>query len=193
MRVIRLLPLLAALLLAAGCAGRNAPTHYYLLQAQAVPAPETSGAPVLGVGPVTLRSYLNRNEIVTEEKSGELRLADFDHWAEPLRENVGQVLMENLGRLTGARQVLAYPWPHTRRVDVQVEVDVTRFHADAGGNVVLWARWSIFRGETLLRAGQSNISVGGDNKDYQAIVNRQSEALAALSREIAQAILPAAK
>ncbi|BBL72303.1 hypothetical protein MoryE10_29090 [Methylogaea oryzae] len=176
----------------AGCAGRNPPTHYYLLQALAARDAVVASVPVLGVGPVTLRRYLNRDAIVTGAGGGELLLADFEHWAEPLQDNVAQVLADNLGRLAGASQVLAYPWPHTRPVDVQVEVDIGQFHAEADGTVVLQARWSLYRGDVLLRAGRSDIRLPGASGDYRVIATRQSEALAAMSREIAAA-LPAAR
>lgn len=172
------------------CAGHNAPTRYYLLQALVSKEPVVTGSPVLGVGPVLLRRYLNRNEIITGAGDGEIHLAEFDHWAEPLQDNVAQVLAENLGRLTGASQVLAYPWPHTRAVDVQVEIDISRFHAEADGRVVLQARWSLYRGDALLHAGQSDIRLPGSDGDYRAIAQRQSEALAVLSREIVAAWPP---
>lgn len=175
----------------AGCAGHNPPTRYYLLQALAAKEAAVADVPVLGVGPVALRRYLNRDAIVTSAGAGELLLADFDHWAEPLQDNVAQVLADNLGRLAGARQVLAYPWPHTRPVDMQVEVDIGQFHAEAGGAVVLQARWSLYRGDALLRAGRSDIRLPGAAGDYRVIATRQSEALAALSREIAAALASA--
>lgn len=187
MRYASLIPLFLAAALW-GCAGRNPPTRYYLLQPLAAGEAAVADVPVLGVGPVTLRRYLNRDSMVTGAGGGELLLADFDHWAEPLQDNVAQVLADNLGRLAGASQVLAYPWPHTRPVDVQVEVDVGQFHAQADGTVVLQARWSLYRGDALLRAGRSDIRLPGAPGDYRAIATRQSEALAAMSRDIAAAM-----
>lgn len=189
MRGFSVRPLIVALsLIAAGCAGHNPPTRYYLLQPASFDARAECGASRLGVGPVVLQRYLNRDEIITGFGDGELRLAEFEHWAEPLQDNVTQVLAANLGRLTGARQALVYPWPRTRLVDVQVEVDISRFHAEADGGVTLQARWSLYREDTLLRTGQSDIRLPGGAGDYRAIVMRQSEALAALSREIAAAL-----
>lgn len=171
-----------------GCAGHNPPTRYYLLQPQVSPAEVMTHARVLGVGPVLLPRYLNRNEIITGAGGGELHLAEFDHWAEPLQDNVAQVLAENLGRLTGAQQVLIYPWSHTRPVDVQIEVDIGQFHTEADGTVVLRAQWSLYRNETLLHTSKFDIHLPGDSRDYRAIATRQSEALATLSREIAAAL-----
>jgi uncharacterized lipoprotein YmbA len=174
----------------AGCAGRNPPTRYYLLQPMAAEAAGEKGTWTLGVGPVVLARYLNRDAMVAGVGGGELRLAESDHWAEPLQDNVAQVLEENLANLLGAGQVLSYPWGHDRPVDWQAEVEIGLFHAEADGGVRLQARWRWYRQEKLLQAGRSDIRLpgqGGD-MDYRALAMRQSEALAALSREMAAAV-----
>lgn len=177
-----------ALLLSA-CAGRNAPTRYYLLQPMAA-AGAGGGSLVLGVGPVVLARYLNRDAMVAGVGGGELRLAESDHWAEPLQDNVAQVLEENLARLLGAGQVLSHPWGHDGPVDLQAEVEIGLFHAEADGGVRLQARWRWYRQEKLLQAGRSDIRLPGQGgePDYRVIAARQSEALAVLSREMAAAV-----
>src|SRR5919109_1073251 len=101
-------------LLIGGCASQ--PSRFYLLSAppSAEPVPlGTSGGQgaTIGVGPVTLPRYLDRPQIVTQTSPYELKLAEFDRWAEALDINFSRVLAENLSLLLPTARVVLAPWP----------------------------------------------------------------------------------
>jgi uncharacterized lipoprotein YmbA len=180
------------LLLLGGCLGTTAPTRFFLLTAlsdteRLEGRAGAGGQLVIGVGPVELPRYLDRPQIATRAGQHELRLAEFDQWAEPLQDNVTRVLAENLSRLLAADDVVIHPWPRSAHVAYQVLVQVTRFDSTIGAQSMLTARWQIIdvqEDRELLRK-TSSFAVPIEASDYGAIVAAMSRGLGDLSREIA--------
>ena len=179
----------------AGCA-KSSPTRFYVLNALVTPEREAkaqAGEPCisLGVGPVTVSDYLDRPQIVTRITANELKLADFDHWAEPLSQMVSRVLADNLASLLCTKTVVVFPWKGAVPVDFQVEVGIIRLDGGLGSNVVLDAQWMAFGMEDtkkLLVSRKANFTVPAEGPGYQALVSAQSRAIAELSREIAKTL-----
>jgi uncharacterized lipoprotein YmbA len=181
---------LGASVMLAGCASQ--PSRFYLLSAS--PDAETmaagaSGAPgpTIGVGPVSLPRYLDRPQIVTRTSPYELKLAEFDRWAESLDANFARVVAENLSFMLPRARVAVFPWPRATEIDYQVIVDVTHFLSQAGGESLLIADWMLFKGEgtQVLATGKSRFSAPATGQDYAAMVAAMSQTVASLSREIA--------
>jgi uncharacterized lipoprotein YmbA len=183
---------LGASLIVGGCASQ--PSRFYLLSA--VPNTETASlemsgqqGPTIGVGPVTLPRYVDRPQIVTRTSPYELKVAEFDRWAEALDTNFTRVLAENLSILLPTARVVMSPWPRAIPIDYQVTVDVTHFLSQIGGDSLLIADWTLFKGEgqDALTSGRSRFSASPGGQDYAAIVAAMSQTVASLSREIATA------
>ena len=182
-----------ASLLVGGCASQ--PSRFYLLSA--LPSTET-GSPVtsgqqgttIGVGPVTLPRYVDRPQIVTRTSPYELKLAEFDRWAEALDTNFSRALAENLSLLLPSARVVTSPWPRATPIDHQITVDVTHFVSQVGGDSLLIADWTLFRGEgpDVLGSGRSRFTASPGGPDYAAIVAAMSQTVASLSREIATTV-----
>jgi uncharacterized protein len=184
---------LGASLIVGGCASQ--PSRFYLLSA--VPNTETASlemsgqqGPTIGVGPVTLPRYVDRPQIVTRTSPYELKVAEFDRWAEALDTNFTRVLAENLSILLPTARVVMSPWPRAIPIDYQVTVDVTHFLSQVGGDSLLIADWTLFKGEgqDALTSGRSRFSASPGGQDYAAIVAAMSQTVASLSREIATAV-----
>ena len=147
----------AACLASASCADSQ-PTHFYTLSPLATSSrgasPTTMPDLTVGVGPVTLPTYLDRPQLVTRAGGNRMVLADFDSWVDPMPGMFARVLGENLALLLGTDDVLMLPQRRDVALDRQVEVDVTRFDVDDAGNAVLDARWWVYgrNGEKLLRS-----------------------------------------
>ncbi|PLW82991.1 hypothetical protein CWI75_06040 [Kineobactrum sediminis] len=111
--------LLGALLLA-GCA--SSPSYnYYLLNARVADGVAGDG-PALGIGPITIPEYLNRTSMVFTRGSNQLRLADYDRWAEPLAEGIQRVLSLNLSAELGSHNIRPHPWARSDVPDYAVQV-----------------------------------------------------------------------
>jgi uncharacterized protein len=184
---------LGASLIVGGCASQ--PSRFYLLSAvpnTEMASLEMSGqqGPTIGVGPVTLPRYVDRPQIVTRTSPYELKVAEFDRWAEALDTNFTRVLAENLSILLPTARVVMSPWPRAIPIDYQVTVDVTHFLSQVGGDSLLIADWTLFKGEgqDALTSGRSRFSASPGGQDYAAIVAAMSQTVASLSREIATAV-----
>ncbi|MGD2074975.1 MAG: PqiC family protein [Gammaproteobacteria bacterium] len=178
-----------------GC-GTSQPTRYYLLSASAT---EAYGDPQrrelsIGVGPVVLPAYLDRREVVSRSSSNELDVPVYHQWAEPLQENFGRVVREDLARRLATDRVIHLPLKRSLRnalnIDYQVAIVVRKFEKMSGGSVVLDSRWVILdndKQELMLR--RSEYRQSPSSQDYAAQVAAQSEVLGRLSEEIAAAIV----
>ena len=143
----------------------------------------------IGVGPVEIPEYLNRAQIVTRKGPNELKLAEFDRWAEPLNDNFTRVLSENLSDLC-VEPVMIFPWRAPIRIDFKVELGVIRFDGKLGENVTLIVLWGIFGegGDKLVVAKRSVYVEPLKDDTYETLVMAKSRAVSKLSRDIAASI-----
>lgn len=191
MKRIPALAFIALLVLAAGCG--SPPTKFYTL-APISGLPKASTAVgedlTLGVGPVELPKSLDRPQIVTRRGQNEFDLGEFDQWAEPLHENVTQVLAENLAVLLPAKRVAVYPWDRAVEIDYQVVVKMLRFDRSQGGDAVLKARWSLKSptNENELLAKETSYAKRPAGDDYKSTVEAMNAVLAEFSRDVANAV-----
>lgn len=186
--LITLLPL-------CGCLGRSQPARFYLLAPIASIPPEEAAAEMkeglrIGVGPLFIPEYVDRSQIVTRLSSHELALAEFNQWSEPLKESIPRTLGENLSSLLSTNYIYMYPWLGSTPIDYQIEMYITRFDAELGGNAILIARWTLLSGENkqVLLVKHSTITQPTGGADYADLVAAESQVLEQLSREIAAAI-----
>jgi uncharacterized lipoprotein YmbA len=147
----------------------------------------TSSSPTIGLGPIKLPQYLDRDEVVTRVGPNRLELSDRDRWAEPLADNFKQVLAQDLTHSLGTHSIIFYPWAGTTHVDYQVRIDVYRFETDSSANARLLAHWQVFDGSgKLLYANDSNVSEQAQPGEPVASV--LSRTVDDLARQIASAI-----
>jgi uncharacterized lipoprotein YmbA len=147
----------------------------------------------IGIGPVSLPKYLDRQGIVSRSSDHQLDVPVYHQWAEPLQENFGRVVMDNMAVMLSTDRVLMLPVRRSLRqavvFDYQVTIGVNQFEKTATGDVVLDARWAILdndKNELLLRR-----SVYTDTPaaaDYAAQVSAQSKVLGQYCEEIAAEI-----
>ncbi len=133
---------LMAVSLLAGC-GKSGATHFYSLSAEAGSASANPPCLSLGVGPVEVPAYLDRRSVMVRESENRMVLAEFEEWAEPVRDGLSRVLAQNLSRLVCARPIAVHPWPAGVNPEYQVTVQVQRFDGAPGKEVALDATWSI--------------------------------------------------
>lgn len=151
------------------------------------PATAPGGALVYGLGPITLPAYLDRNEVVTRLSPTEVRYADGDRWAAPLRANVAAVLQQNLSSLLGNPRVVVFPWPTGAPVAYQIEVTFLRFDVDVSGQSQLLARWAIKdpRQDRYVMLRDTSLTRSGPPNDTPAGIVAMSTLLGELSEDIA--------
>jgi uncharacterized lipoprotein YmbA len=185
----------------AGCiGGKSQPSRFYTLtsvsEGQGVQAgTEQAGNVDVGIGPVKVADYLNQNRIVTHTSTNRIDQAEFDQWTGSFKDNLTNVLAENIGYLLGSERISIYPWRSFIPIDYQVTVDIVRCDGQLGKEVVLVARWNVLKGKkkelSAMKRSDIRVEIGADS--YEALVAAQSRALAKLSSEIVQAIQTAGR
>jgi uncharacterized lipoprotein YmbA len=187
---------LLALLTGNGCSfGAGQPTRYYVLTP--MPRPSANAAAMrlhdvaIGVGPVQLPQYTNRPQMVTGNTNNELAPAPYEEWAEPLRDNFTRVLAENLSVLLATDRVAVFPWKGPMPIAYQVIVEVMHFLGETGGETSLVALWSIVgsHGREVLVSQRSSFREPAGQQGYEGLAAAMSRTVAALSRDIAAAIM----
>lgn len=177
-----------------GCAGSPS-SRFYLLNPLSGSAP--AGKPSasdrcvsIGIGPIEIPDYIDRPQIVTHVTPNQIKLAEFDRWAEPLNDGFPRVLAQNLSNLVCTKEISFFPWRRGMPMDCRVEMKIIRFDGNPGDKVALEAWWRIMSGDgkTVLQSHQSNLTEPVGGGDYKSLVLAHSQILGALSREIAEAI-----
>ncbi len=177
----------------------GAPTHFHKLESLHELEPGRKALASLpeaavAVGPINLAEYLNRPQIVTPTADNELRVNEFERWAEPLKSGVSRVIADNLALLLDTTRVAAVTSQAFPKTDYQVAIDISRLDGAPGEPAVLRARWRILSSGGGLRMSQGiDLNEPPPGNDFGSIVKAQSRLLARLSREIAGAIAGLAK
>ena len=135
-----------------------------------------SGNFTIGLGPIKLPPYLDRPEIVTRAAANRLELSKEDRWGESIQNGFTRSMERDLSAQSGAA-IVVFPWYSTVHIDMQVQVDVSRFETDAQGIATLSAKWTILdsTGKNILYTVESNLtqpSKPGDNTEAAAALSR---------------------
>ena len=193
-RILAILTLGALLSIHFGCAS-SAPSRFYQLSALDPPPPgmkppADEQCVSLGIGPVKVADYLDQTKIVTRGEGNQLTLAEFDRWAELLRDNLVRVLAKNLSTLLCTKTIVLYPWRRGTPIDYRIEMEVLRLDGSLGGNVFLEAWWMIRSGDggKMVFNKKSAFTEAVAGKDYNSLVSAESRTVGLLSGEIAEAI-----
>ena len=190
-RLALLVPALAGLALLPGCLKRSKIAETYVLDpvaARGAALPDETPASVVGVLKVTVPGWLERPQVAARGADGLLVANEYARWGEPFPRGVQRVLTENLAALLPDRRVVAAPFAPSLPVGHRVDVTVTEAARQLDGTVLVEARWAVLgpKGETLRQRRSSHRA--SPAAGAAGTVAGTSEALAGLSREIAEVV-----
>ena len=157
-----------------GCATSPTPS-FYTLSATAPQALSVGRDYSIGITAVTLSPQVDRPQLVLRVDDNRVVLDEQHRWAEPLRSDLGRVVAENLSRLLGQQQVVAYPHGAGLDPDYRVQIDAQRFELRLGEAAALDAVWSV-------RAKAGDAVSTGRTLAEEAAAPGQAAAVAAMSR-----------
>lgn len=189
--------LAAALISFAGCLSSfTTPqpdrTRYYTLTAK---VEADAGSPALdeislGVGPVRIPGYLDRDQMVTRVSESRFDVSENDRWIEPLDEDLNRVIVHNLYTLLKSDHIFRYPWPNGRYITHQVDIEILRFEATATNEAQLLARWAVIESSTkkLLASKQTSVKRPIQGTTKEAAVEALSLTVADFSRDVANTV-----
>jgi uncharacterized lipoprotein YmbA len=183
-------PLLVALIALAGCglitAPRTISPRFFVLNAVAPSGGERS-ALTIGLGPISLPSYLDRPEMARRVDANQIAYDPEARWAEPLQGNFQRTVAANFVLLLGPTRIEYFPWYRTEKFDVIVTIAVTRFEVQPDDTVLLGARWTVRSGDNLTQVVRETVytrPAGAPDQNAAAL----SAVVAELSQEIAAAV-----
>jgi len=171
---------------AAGCA--SAPARFYTLNSTAT----SDGSPVVNyavaVGPVSIPAMVDRPQFTVQVAANRVAIDEFNRWAEPLNDNIANVIAGDLGVLLGTSQVAAVPLANFDPA-YRVAISIQRFESVPGKSALIEAVWVVHRAvDNSSRTGHTIVSEPVSGKGFDALAAAHSRALAKVSWDIAEAI-----
>ncbi|MEZ5571932.1 MAG: PqiC family protein [Halioglobus sp.] len=169
----------------------NSPTNnYYLLSAHNFPAP-VGDTPTIGVGPIKVPEYLNRDKLAYNQSDNALHIAGLDLWAEPLENGIQRVLVLNLAGLLNTQDVSYFPWHPKRAPAYGVKINVLQLESTEQ-DAMLTAEWLVYRPESsqsvVRRISRLQAPLTPGTAAPQQVAAAYSELMFQLSEIIAAAI-----
>lgn len=165
-------------------------TKFYALSPADVATASGDSKLKLGIGPVKIPRMISRPQLVVRTEQHQINVLEQHQWGGSLKEEVAQIIIDNLSAKLGTEQVEHFPWKKAFKPDYQVRVRIERMDGILGGEVVLKARWWLRKGNasTDQLAEFSTYRVKTKDKSYPAYVAALSKTLEQLSIEIAKSI-----
>lgn len=144
----------------------------------------------IGIGPIKMADYLAKSRIVTRIDDNKIGQAEFDQWSGSLKNNIINVLADNIGNFLNTEKVFVHPWRSFIPLNYQVIIDITRFDGEPVNQATLEARWIVLKDKdkSIIDSKRSSILVTTNTPGYAGLVAAQSRALGQLSKEIAESI-----
>jgi uncharacterized protein len=182
-------------LLALACLGTltacsSPPGRLYTLSAPEPPASAASPALHVALGPVTIPAGVDRPQLVVRQSAVRVAALEQERWAEPLREGVPRVLADALRSRLHEASVSTLAMAASPP-DLHLAVDITRYEAIAGSEVIIAAHWRLRSADAKTTREGSTVArqvVRGGAQDYEAVVAAEAAALADIGAELARAI-----
>ena len=177
------------LLMVAGC-GSSPRSNHYLLTTD-VSTPPDGDTPSLGIGPVVVPEFLNRNSMVYSRQGNQLEISSTERWAEPLEAGIKRVVGINLASSLDTQDIRYFPWNAGKPPEFGISISLLSLDAD-DDEATLAAEWRVFRpatGESVVRRiSHLRLALPAGTLTAQQIAPAYSELLSQLSNLIAGAI-----
>ncbi|MDP9096498.1 MAG: PqiC family protein [Pseudomonadota bacterium] len=174
-----------ALLALTSCGSSPDPSFYTLAPIRGAALP--GGPKLIELRRPGIAGYLDRSEIVRANSPYQLKLNSVERWGEPFGDMVGRVLAEDLNSRLSGTSVFTSTGAISAETGARVEIDVQRFDADSGREIVLVAQVAVTRSNARTQPTARAIRVtaapsSAGTADYVAAMSR---ALAMASDQIA--------
>jgi uncharacterized lipoprotein YmbA len=154
---------------------------------------------VVRVGPVSIASYIDRQQIVTRNGRNGIEISEFERWGGSLDEEISRLLVNDLSQRLADRGIAVAPWRSIALADVpavyRIPISIDRFDGVLGETVVLNASWAVIlkkdKQEKVLIARESTIREAAAGKGYDELVAAMGKAVERLGKEMADSLATA--
>jgi uncharacterized lipoprotein YmbA len=151
------------------------------------------GVPLAVVDYVAVPEEVDRPQLVVRINQSQVRIAAAARWSEPLKTQIANMIAEDL--VQHFRNASVSSTSETAdRPTVRLALNVRLFDWTPGAGAVLAIAWSILTPDfKRVLNGRSVVLQRVEGNSYDALVDAQSRALAAVSVDMADAIMSAIK
>jgi len=145
---------------------------------------------IIEVGPVKIPQYLDRPQIVTQDKNKMLVFAQLDRWGEPLDAALERLITEDLAAMLPAASLQMFPYNFTIPLKYQVLIDIIQLDCALDGDLFLAAQWTIIDvpNKKMLLTKRSDFRQPVSPREYAGLAAALETVCAALSSQIAQTL-----
>ncbi len=185
-------PLIAAFFLFTACSGGGTTAVYYTLQSSSLSSAVVEPPAIdIGVGPVLLPDYLDRNALVTRMSPNQLSVHHGHRWAGSLDDEILRVLTVNLKTAYPSLTIRAHPWSGSEKPALCFRLTVLSFDGYRDGFLDLKVTWAVedLRTGATRRRGETHARQRVEGEDIEAYVAAMGRALAVLSEAMAKDVV----
>jgi len=145
---------------------------------------------IIEIGPVNIPEYLDRPQIVTQDKNKMLIFAQFDRWGESLDSALVRLLAENLTLMLPGASLQMFPCNFVIPLKYRVIIDVIQMDSELDKDLFLVAQWSIIdlKNKKMALTKRFEFRQPIDPHTYAGLAKTLSIACGSLSNEMAQAV-----
>ena len=132
---------IALFVTAVGCTSTSPTYTQYLLRHDISSEPVKSSEGIVSIGRLEVATYIDSLGLVLETANGEVNVARYHQWAEPLRESLRQYLASGISMQTEVtvRFQKGVGGTNSKRIDIYID----QLHGDATGHAKLAAYWTV--------------------------------------------------
>lgn len=176
-----------------GCLSMTPSVTHYTLSPITEPSMESTAANgpaiIIGIRPLELPGTINRTQMVTRSGPHQLEISSLHRWADFPNQLVQQTIGENLQTLMPDARVVSAPWPMGLKPDVTLAFTFHELIGTTDNQMLLSVVWTITAADPALTGSyRLNLTEPIADKGYDALAAAHSRVLAALCRNVADAL-----
>ena len=198
------LPLLV-LLLITSCVGTSPKENFYTLNSQNYELRKADDKTqslirslpdaYIYISAVTIDELVDRPQLVINLGHNQVQILEQQRWAQPLKNQIGQIVAQNLSTLLNTHHVTNYPASSintklaTNLIAFKVQLNVQQFESSLGSNVTITINYTVHKlkdDQTFGDAITCSQPITGGT--YNDLMVAHSNALGAVSNKIAKSI-----
>ena len=143
---------------------------------------------IIGIGPVKIPEYMDRPQIVTEDKDKMLHFAQFDRWGESLDLGLARLIREDLTVMFPGTKLTLYPWNPSIDVKYQVLIEVVQLDNEFDRDMSFVVQWTVIdlQSSKIVIIKRSEFHQPIVPPNYSGLAKTLSTACASLSNQIAE-------
>ena len=179
--------LLILIFILSGCFfGSTAQSRFYQLQVADENIKAVSNRRLdIGVEEAFVPKYLDRPQIVTAEAgTAELKVSEFNRWAEPLSSSFSRVLADDIS-LYLPKSVVKFKTLSSESFVYTITIEINNWSAVLGKKIETEIWWTVYKNDDVVYRQRSKQSALLGN-DFESLTEVQSELINELAMQIAQ-------